>query len=122
MTVRLVALVLVALLVSGCRHSFDATRLGVPVTMASEAGSPPEGEAFKVNGTVVHGLLGLFTITQPSLDKVLARQLVGGKAVSNLRIRVRSRWTDLLVTGLTLGLVIPRTVTFDGVVTGGPTP
>lgn len=123
MTVRPVLLVLVALLLVGCRMTFDATRLGVPVTMASAAEQPgPEGEAFKVNGSAVYGFLGLVTITQPSLDKVLARQLVGGRAVHNLRIRVRSRWSDLLITGITLGLVIPRTVTYEGVVTGGQVP
>jgi hypothetical protein len=29
---------------------------------------------------------------------------------------------DILFTGLTLGLVVPRSVTFEGVVTGTPTP
>jgi hypothetical protein len=37
--------------------------------------------------------------------------------VADLRIRVRSRWSDVLLTGLTLGLIVPRTVTFEGVVT-----
>jgi hypothetical protein len=30
---------------------------------------------------------------------------------------VSSRFTDLLITGLTLGLIVPRSVTFEGVVT-----
>jgi hypothetical protein len=37
--------------------------------------------------------------------------------VADLRIRVRSRFSDVLITGLTLGLVVPRSVTFEGVVT-----
>jgi len=36
--------------------------------------------------------------------------------VANLEIDVRSRFVDLLVTGLTLGLIVPRSVTFKGVV------
>jgi hypothetical protein len=43
---------------------------------------------------------------------------VGGRSVSNVRIKVRSRWSDVLITGLTLGLFVPRTVTIEGVVTG----
>jgi hypothetical protein len=37
--------------------------------------------------------------------------------VADLRIQVRSRFTDVLITGLTLGLIVPRSVTFEGVVT-----
>jgi len=47
---------------------------------------------------------------------VLAGQVGTGARIENLRIRVRSRWSDLLVTGLTLGLVVPRSVTFEGLV------
>jgi len=37
--------------------------------------------------------------------------------VADVRIRVRSRWSDVLITALTAGLIVPRTVTFEGVVT-----
>jgi len=47
---------------------------------------------------------------------LLAGQVGTGARIVNLRVKVRSRWSDLLVTGLTLGLVVPRSVTFDGVV------
>jgi hypothetical protein len=49
---------------------------------------------------------------------VLAGQVGAGNAVANLRVKVTSRWTDLLVAGLTLGIVVPRSVTYEGVVTG----
>jgi hypothetical protein len=41
-----------------------------------------------------------------------------GARITNLRIKARSRWSDLLITGLTLGFVVPRSVTFEGVVAG----
>jgi len=44
-------------------------------------------------------------------------QLGGGTGVADLKIKVRSRWSDLLITALTAGLVVPRSVTFEGVVT-----
>jgi len=72
-----------------------------------------------VNQSSVYAFWGVLTLTTPSLDKVLANQLVGGKAVTNLKMRIHSKWSDLLITALTLGIVVPRTVTFEGIVTGG---
>ena len=63
-------------------------------------------------------LAGLVSLSQPNLEDVLAGQLGAGARIANLRVKVRSRWTDLLVTGLTLGLVVPRAVTFEGIVVG----
>lgn len=108
---------LLALLLAGCVHTFDASGLGVPATLASPAGQPPEGESFSVSSRAVFGFWGILRFKQPSLRKALAAQLAGAKGVADVRIKVRSRWSDLLVTGLTLGLVVPRSVTFEGVVT-----
>ena len=117
------ALLLVAALgLGGCAVQYDATSLGVPVTMAAPAGPAPAGAAFKVNAKSVHGLFGLVTLSRPSLEKALATQLVGGKAVAGVKIKARSRWIDIVVTGLTLGLIAPRTVTFEGVVADNPQP
>ena len=105
------------LLLAGCAHTFDATTLGVPVTVASPAGEPAQGDRFRVGGKSVFGFWGLLKFKEPSLRKALAAQLGGGSGVADLRIRVRSRWSDVLITGLTLGLIVPRSVTFEGVVT-----
>ncbi len=113
---RLVLSLLLVCAATGCSLSFDATRLGVPATMASAAGAPAEGVPFRVTSRAVYGLWGLAKLSEPSLQKALAAQLVGGKQVADLRIRVRSRFSDILITGLTLGLVVPRAVTFEGVV------
>jgi hypothetical protein len=110
-----VALLSVALL--GCAETFDATTLGVPATLASPAGQPAQGERFRVTSHSVYGFWGLFRIKQPSLQKALAAQLGGGKAIAEVRVRARSRWSDVLITGLTLGLIAPRSVTYEGVVT-----
>jgi hypothetical protein len=110
------ALLLISLL-AGCAHTFDATTLGVPVTVSSPAGQPPQGDRFRVSSKSVFGFWGLIRYKEPSLRKALAAQLAGGTGVADLRIRVRSRWSDVLITGLTLGLIVPRSVTFEGVVT-----
>jgi hypothetical protein len=96
--------------------TFDATTIGVPVTLASPAGQPSEGSRFSVTSSAVYALWGLGRLKQPSLRKALAAQLAGGSGVADLKIKVRSRWSDILITALTAGLIVPRAVTFEGVV------
>jgi len=103
---------------SGCAQSFDATSLGVPATMASAAGEAVVGQPFQVSTHTVHAFWGMVPLGKARLDKALASQLVGGKAVAQLKIRTKSRWTDLLFTGLTLGLIAPKTVVYEGIVVG----
>lgn len=114
---RAAPVLLAVLLFSGCAHTFDARSVGVPVTMASAAGQPPQGQRFAVTNRAVFGLWGILSLRQPSLRKALAGQLADGTGIADVRIRVRSKWSDLLVSVLTLGLVVPRAVTFEGVVT-----
>jgi hypothetical protein len=114
---RVLPALLVLSLLGGCAHTFDATTLGVPVTVASPAGQEPQGDRFSVSAKSVFTFWGLLRLKEPSLRKALAAQLAGGSGVADLRIKVRSRWSDVLITGLTLGLIVPRSVTFEGVVT-----
>ncbi len=103
------------LLLGGCSTTIDATSLGVPVTLSSTAGQRPVGEAFTVNTHAVFGLWGLASLKKPAVDRILASQLVGRSALADVRIRIRSRWSDLLITALTAGLVVPRSVSIEGV-------
>jgi hypothetical protein len=106
-----------ATLLSGCAETFDATTLGVPATLASPAAAPPAGDRFQVSSKAVFGFWGLAKLKQPSLRKALGGQLGGGSGIADVKIRSRSRFTDILFTVLTAGLLVPRTVTFEGVVT-----
>lgn len=118
MTVRRSALALFFVLaINGCAQTFDATTLGVPATLASPSGQPPEGARFRVSSKAVFGFWGIVRLKEPSLRKALAAQLGGGSGIADVKIRVRSRWSDLLFTVLTAGLLVPRSVTFEGVVT-----
>jgi len=112
------SVLVLALVVSGCALTLDAAHLGVPVSLAGAALRPDSEVPFRVTKHAVYMLLGLFPVTQPNLEDVLAGQVGAGARITNLRIKVRSRWSDLLVTGLTLGLVVPRSVTLEGVVVG----
>ena len=106
-----------SVVLTACAETYDATNLGVPATLAAAAGQPAEGSRFRVTSRAVYGLWGLATIKQPSLRKTLAAQLAGGSGIADLKIKVRSRWSDVLITALTAGLIVPRAVTFEGVVT-----
>lgn len=105
---------------SGCALSFDSTHLGVPATMASPAANTTSGTPFHVNRHPVFIGWGLMTAANPNLEDVLAGQVGNGAGVTDLKIRVRARWSDLLITGLTFGLFSPRTVTFEGSVQAAP--
>ena len=107
---------------SGCALSFDSAHLGVPVTMASPARTPANGTPFRVTRHPLFVVWGAFTAGEPRLEDVLAGQLGAGASVADLRIHVRARWSDLLVTALTAGLFSPRSVTFEGVVVSPSAP
>ena len=118
MSARGVVLALaLACLLSGCAETYDATTLGVQATLASPAGAPSAGDHFRVSTKAVFGFWGLATLKQPSLRKALAAQLGGAAGVADVKIKTRSRFADILLTVLTAGIVAPRTVTFEGVVT-----
>jgi hypothetical protein len=100
--------------------TFDATKVGVPVTMASSAEAPAQGERFKVQSNAVYGLWGFATLREPSVERTLRTQLVGAKEIRDVRIKVKSRIGDAIVSVLTLGLIVPRSVEMEGVVVGAP--
>ncbi|HXJ29910.1 MAG TPA: hypothetical protein VNG35_04700 [Gemmatimonadales bacterium] len=120
--IRSIATALLGLAAGGCALSFDSAHLGVPVTMAGAATSQTTGTPFRVNRHPVFMAWGLITIGSPNLEDVLAGQVANGAGVTNLKIHVRARWTDWLITGLTFGLFAPRTVTFEGTVQGAAAP
>src|SRR5436190_23496364 len=105
-----------ALTLSGCAMTFDAADLGVPTSLAEPAQAPPQGTAFRVTKHPVYLLWGLAGASRPNVEDVLAGQVGTGARVANLRIKVRARGSDLLVTVLTAGLASPRSGSVEGVV------
>jgi len=107
---------------AGCAQSFDATTLGVPVTMASDGAQAPQGTAFKVESSALWFMWGIIPINNPSLQRTLASELVGGRTVANLTIKTHTSLLDGLVTIATVGLLTPRSVVYEGVIVGAPAP
>lgn len=120
MTLRCWLLLLASVgLLSGCAVVFDARTLGTNVRMAQTPDQQGCPTPFQRSQKAVYLLWGLIPASQPSLEQVLASQVTGRDEITQLRIRVRSRFTDLLITGLTGGLLVPRSVTFEGCVVPG---
>lgn len=117
---RLAVLLLLAPL-AACALTLDGSRTGVPVTLATPGAAPAPGSRFTVTKHATYGLWGLATLSEPSLEKVLKTQLVGAKEIRDVRVKVRSRWSDVLISVLTAGLIIPRTVTVEGTVVADST-
>ena len=101
---------------AGCSYTLDATRLGVPTTLAESATAPPAGTPFKVDRLQLYLFWGAIVGNNPNLEDVLAGQVGTGASLANVRVRVRSTLTDVLITGLTLGVIVPRTMTVEGVI------
>ena len=83
---------------------------------AAAAGQGVPGDTFAVTTHAVWLFWGLAPAKQPSLQQTLAGQLGTGAGVNNLSIHARMRWSDVLVTALTLGFVSTTSVTYSGVV------
>ena len=64
-----------AIALSGCALTLDATHLGVPVSLASSAQGPDSGTAFSVTKHSIYLLVGLVPVSQPNLEDVLAGQV-----------------------------------------------
>jgi hypothetical protein len=109
--------VCLALGTAACSYEFSTRTLGVPVTLAEPLAQPVPGDTFRVTTRASHLLWGLVPARRPSLQEALARQLGAGAAVHELRIHARKRWSDVLVTGLTMGLYSTTSVTYEGVIT-----
>ena len=108
---------LLSLGLGACALTFDARSLGVQATMASPATEPAVGDTFRVTQTALHLFWGLYEMRGANLQNALATQLGGGGGVANLRVRTWHKWSDIAATVLTLGIVAPTSVTFEGVVT-----
>ena len=88
------------------------------VQLSTAAADTAAGRDFEVTTRAVYGIWGLVPLRTPDVGDALAGQLVGGERIANVRVHVRSRWSDVLISALTLGIIVPRAVTYEGTVVG----
>jgi hypothetical protein len=100
-----------------CAATYDATHLGVPISLAdAPAGAPASGTAFSVTKHPVYVMWGLMSAAEPNLDDLLAGQLGAGAGLTQVKIHTRMKWSDFLITVLSAGFLSPRSVTVEGVI------
>ena len=116
---RAALVVALTAIVGACSLNFDATTLGVPVTMASPIGRSVPTDSFRVSTHAAWAFWGIAGLKRPALHKALATQLAGGKGIADLKIKTHASFSDLLITVLTGGIVVRRSVIYEGVVTEG---
>jgi hypothetical protein len=109
-------LMTLALTVSGCALTFDSTELGVPTSLAEPAAAPAQGTPFSVTRHPVFLLWGFVPVASPNAEDVLAGQVGTASRIANLKIKVRTRWSDFLITVASFGTIVPKSVTFEGVI------
>lgn len=114
------ALAVALLATAGCAQTFDATTLGVPATLAADNVAAPQGTAFRVSAKALWAAWGMIPVNQPTLQKALASQLVGGRSIANIRIKTHTSIFDGAISLVTLGVLVPRSVTYEGVVVEAP--
>jgi len=120
----LTTLAAIALLLGtgACAATYDATHLGVPISLANATdASPASGTPFSVTKHPVYVMWGLMSAAEPNLDDLLSGQLGAGAGLTHVKIHSRMRWSDLLITALSVGFISPRSVTVEGVITPSTT-
>jgi hypothetical protein len=90
--------------------------------MASPVSQPAAGDRFRVGSHAIWAFWGLAKLKRPGLGRTLATQLAGGKGIADLKIKTHASFGDVLVTVLTGGIVVPRSVIYEGVVVEGGAP
>ena len=95
---------------------YSARTLGVGVTMAEPLAQPVAGDSFNLDLHAVHYFWGLAPGKMPSLQRALAGQLGTGGSIHSLTIRSHKQLSDVIFTLITLGVVSPTTVSYQGVV------
>ncbi|MEK6261801.1 MAG: hypothetical protein AABP62_24650 [Planctomycetota bacterium] len=84
----------------------------VPPHVATTGSETP----FEESLTAQHWLVGLVKGTQPDLKTVMAKYVRPGEEVTTLTITTRHSFLDNLISGITLFIYCPQTVTIKGAI------
>jgi len=101
---------------NGCAQTIDATHLGVRATLAEPAAAPASGTPFHITKKATYLFWGILPLGDQRVDRVLSAQLADSPGIADLRIRSKARFSDVLLTVLTAGLVVSRSVTYEGII------
>lgn len=97
---------------AGCATLPLESNLDKPVNMTD--GKNAQVRTFVSNSKAIWIFWGLAPISLPTVDGVLMPQVSGHAGVQNLKITTESGFIDHVVTILTQGILVMRTVTIEG--------
>lgn len=83
----------------------------------SESADISKSVQFEENLRARHWALGLIKGKQPDIQQSLSKYIRSGEKITKLTIITRHTWVDNLLTGVTLFIYSPITVTVKGTVT-----
>ncbi len=100
------------IVVAGCATLPMESNIDKPVNMTKV--KDEKASVFVSNQKALWLFWGAFPISLPTVDGVLAPQVSGHTGVQNLKVTTESGFLDLVVTALTQGILMMRTVTIQG--------
>jgi len=112
----LAGLLLCMVCLNGCAQTIDAAHLGVRATLAEPAAAPASGTPFHITRKATYFLWGLVPLGDQRVDRILGTQLADSPGIADLRIQSKAKLTDVLLTVLTAGLIVSRSVTYEGII------
>lgn len=102
--------ILIVTIIVGGSFRTEVTYIPPGITKVSEQTS------FEENLVARHWLFGLKKGQQPNLQKALAKYVRPGEQITKLTIITKHTWQDGLITGFTLLIYCPQTVTIKGTI------
>jgi len=109
--VSIAALALV-IIVTGCATLPLESNLGMPISMTDMKSAP--AQTFESQSKAIWLFWGLMELSLPTVDGVVGPVVAGHSGVQNLKITTETDVIDFIVTNLTSGIVVLRTVTIEG--------
>ncbi len=97
---------------AGCATLPLDSNLDKPVSMSEMKDT--QGKTFVSNNKAVWLFWGLTPLSLPTIDGVVLPQVSGHAGVQNLKITTESGFVDHVVTILTQGIIMMRTVRIEG--------
>lgn len=104
----------VIIAVAGCATLPMESNLKKPVSMTTIENNPTRTKEFFAEGRAIWLFWGLIDLSLPAFDEVIGPEIADHAGVQNLKITTQSTFIDVVVTGLTDGIVTMRTVTIEG--------
>ena len=103
-----------AIAVAGCATLPMESNLKKPMSMTMIEDNPTRTKEFFAEEKAIWLFWGLIDLSLPAFDEVIGPEIADHAGVQNLKITTQSTFIDVVVTGLTDGIVTMRTVTIEG--------